>query len=64
MLYFDTKKVGDLVSANGFLGIIVEIVDEPGDRLIAQIEWIGDRNALEHYVHEYEYCHNLKLESG
>jgi hypothetical protein len=59
-MHLHTKKVGDLVSANGFLGIIVEIIDEPGDRLIAQIEWIG----VEHLVHEYEYCHNLKLESG
>ncbi len=64
MMYFDTKKVGDLVSLHGFLGIVVKIADEQAEPLIAKIEWFGERHALEHYVHEYEYCHNLKLESG
>lgn len=60
-MYLDTKKVGDLVSYLGCIGLVVEIIDEQGDRLIARIDWIRDYGIT---VQEYEYCHNLKLESG
>jgi hypothetical protein len=60
-MYLDTKKVGDLVSYHGCIGLIVEIIHEQGDPLFARIDWIRDYGIA---VQEYEYCHNLKLESG
>jgi hypothetical protein len=56
-------KVGNLVSLHGFLGIIVDISSNQRGHLIAKIEWIGDGEVYEHYVHYYEYCESLKLES-